>query len=359
MRIRHGDRLTLAAVVGLLLGAGACLDEATRCEDGTLCPSGNVCHLGTCTDGELVDACLGIAADGPCQLGGVGMGACVDGVCLVPVCGNGRLDDGEICDDGNLASGDGCRGDCRSDEVCGNGTLDPAEQCDLGDSNADTPDARCRTDCALARCGDGVIDPDAGEACDAGDNNSAAPDAACRPNCQPQRCADGVVDPGAGEVCDDGNLSPGDGCGYDCRSDETCGNGSVDFAIGERCDDGGLADHDGCSDTCDLQDGVWQRRPGAMAARYLASMVTDPARGGLFMYGGAEYSPAVGLIPKNETRAFQQTRWRLLRTTNGPSHRYGAALAYDAARREVVLLGGHRWLGHARGYLDLEWRDLA
>jgi cysteine-rich repeat protein len=32
--------------------------------------------------------------------------------CSVPRCGDGRLDGGEICDDGNTAAGDGCRGDC-------------------------------------------------------------------------------------------------------------------------------------------------------------------------------------------------------------------------------------------------------
>ncbi len=32
--------------------------------------------------------------------------------CSVPRCGDGRLDGGEVCDDGNTASGDGCRDDC-------------------------------------------------------------------------------------------------------------------------------------------------------------------------------------------------------------------------------------------------------
>jgi cysteine-rich repeat protein len=32
--------------------------------------------------------------------------------CSLPTCGDGLLDAGEACDDGNLVSGDGCRGDC-------------------------------------------------------------------------------------------------------------------------------------------------------------------------------------------------------------------------------------------------------
>ena len=32
--------------------------------------------------------------------------------CTVPRCGDGRLDGGEVCDDGNVSSGDGCAADC-------------------------------------------------------------------------------------------------------------------------------------------------------------------------------------------------------------------------------------------------------
>lgn len=34
--------------------------------------------------------------------------------CTAPRCGDGRLDGGEVCDDGNTVSGDGCAGDCAS-----------------------------------------------------------------------------------------------------------------------------------------------------------------------------------------------------------------------------------------------------
>jgi len=34
--------------------------------------------------------------------------------CSVPRCGDGRLDGGEVCDDNNTSSGDGCRADCRA-----------------------------------------------------------------------------------------------------------------------------------------------------------------------------------------------------------------------------------------------------
>ena len=41
-------------------------------------------------------------------------------------------------------------------------------------------------------------------------------------------CGKGIVDSQLKEVCDDGNAVVGDGCSYECRSDETCGNGYVD-----------------------------------------------------------------------------------------------------------------------------------
>jgi cysteine-rich repeat protein len=34
--------------------------------------------------------------------------------CTAPRCGDGRLDGGEVCDDSNTVSGDGCAGDCKS-----------------------------------------------------------------------------------------------------------------------------------------------------------------------------------------------------------------------------------------------------
>jgi len=34
--------------------------------------------------------------------------------CTVPTCGDGILDAGEVCDDGNNVSGDGCAADCKS-----------------------------------------------------------------------------------------------------------------------------------------------------------------------------------------------------------------------------------------------------
>lgn len=59
-------------------------------------------------------------------------------------------------------------------------------------------------------------------------------------------CGDGTIE--AGEECDDGNLASGDGCSSNCTTENLCGNGVVDTM--EECDDGNVASGDGCSANC-------------------------------------------------------------------------------------------------------------
>ncbi len=128
-------------------------------------------------------------------------------------CGDGIVDAGEDCDDGNTDDTDGCRNDCTVSS-CGDGIVDPGEDCD--DGNSDDTDA-CRNDCTSPVCGDGIVD--AGEDCD--DGNSDDTDA-CRNDCTAPFCGDGILD--AGEECDDGNLVDGDGCSANCDVEVTdCG----------------------------------------------------------------------------------------------------------------------------------------
>lgn len=96
-----------------------------------------------------------------------------------PFCGNGILEEGEGCDDGNTTSGDGCARNCQPEEppACGNAVLEPGEECDDG-NNAD---------------GDG-----------------------CTAACTLEFCGDGVVNNGGLEECDDGNSADGDGCDAAC-----------------------------------------------------------------------------------------------------------------------------------------------
>jgi len=63
---------------------------------------------------------------------------------VAPYCGDGTVDSGEACDDGNNVDGDGCSANCTVEAYCGDGTLDPGEQCDDGNStNGDGCSALC------------------------------------------------------------------------------------------------------------------------------------------------------------------------------------------------------------------------
>ncbi len=129
-------------------------------------------------------------------------------------------------------------------EICGDGVLGGDEACDAGKANADAPDAPCRLDCTLPRCGDGIVDGDAGEACD--------DDVGCRTDCR--ACGDGVVQLEF-EACDDGIdvlLGNRDGgpCTASCAA-ARCGDGHVQIDI-EGCDDGDTVDDNACTNACAL-----------------------------------------------------------------------------------------------------------
>jgi len=249
------------------------------CDDGNL-DSGDGCSyyclLESCGNGvlelfELCDDGNNAAGDG-----------CSANCRSEEICGDGVVDQaaGEACDDGNLAAGDGCSASCQI-ESCGNGVVDDGELCDVA---ALRQDAVCRPDCfwsdtcfydeltdfwqancagepwlepasgcaptcvSTGACGNGRVDLFRGEQCD--DGNTSAGDG-CSPDCQQENCGNAELDPG--EICDDGNLTSGDGCARTCVSDESCGNGVPDTAVGEACDDGNVVGGDGCSATCALE----------------------------------------------------------------------------------------------------------
>ena len=131
---------------------------------------------------------------------------------------------------------------CSPEECpCGNGTLDAGESCD--DGNSDDEDG-CSAGC----------DTEAGWDC-----GGFAPDVICEP----------IPDDGTvvgDEDCDDGNVDPNDGCyggvvedGWVCDEAEpsecvvdtpqsVCGNGALEDS--ETCDDGNGDGGDGCSADC-------------------------------------------------------------------------------------------------------------
>jgi cysteine-rich repeat protein len=170
-------------------------------------------------------------------------------------CGNGVLEPGERCDDGNTLDGDGCDRNCRP-TGCSNGIVTAGEACD--DGNATNGDG-CDRNCRPTGCGNGIVT--AGEVCD--DGNATNGDG-CDANCTISACGNGAVAPGEG--CDDGNDVDGDGCDSNCRP-TGCGNGIV--TAPEECDDGNAIDTDDCRNNCRVAacgDGV--AATGATGARY-------------------------------------------------------------------------------------------
>ncbi len=179
--------------------------------------------------------------------------------CTVAGCGDGirrtDLADGdegfEQCDQGEANSDDepnACRMNCQSPS-CGDGTMDEGEGCD--DGNEIDTDA-CRNDCTSAFCGDGILrtdlaDGDEGfEQCDQGEANSDDESNVCRMNCQSPSCGDGTMD--EGEACDDGNQIQTDDCLSNCVV-ASCGDDVVRAGV-EACDDGNRVDQDACRNTC-------------------------------------------------------------------------------------------------------------
>jgi MYXO-CTERM domain-containing protein len=150
------------------------------------------------------------------------------------LCGNGRLDGKEACDEGESNDdriADRCRTSCKRPS-CGDGVADTSEACDNGSQNSDATPGACRTTCVTAHCGDGVFDP--GESCDQGATNGGTAKGACRLDCTMIGCGDGVLDPG--EACDHGKANSdtvADACRTSCRA-PTCGDRVVD--TGEACD---------------------------------------------------------------------------------------------------------------------------
>jgi cysteine-rich repeat protein len=98
-------------------------------------------------------------------------GCCVLADCSVepeppdprPVCGDGRVEGGEVCDDGEFNAHYGfCGGRCDGPHLlCGDGRVDLPETCDDGNSE---PDDGCEPDCKRTGEGAASADDDAGRA---------------------------------------------------------------------------------------------------------------------------------------------------------------------------------------------------
>jgi fibro-slime domain-containing protein len=245
-------------------------------------------------------------------------GHCYAVVDAGPYCGDliVQTDLGEVCDDGDKLSGNGCSANCKLVESyftcppqggkctstirCGNSTREPGEECDDGDADSGdgcsstcklepgyrcpTPGAACET---LTTCGDGKLGPN--EQCDLGSAVNGT-GVGCEKNCaltpgwtckghtckRVETCGDGQVT--ASEQCDEGSSPSSTGCcvnckvtgsyctcpstGGACTDGSRCGNGALEKS--ELCDDGNTTSGDGCSSTCQVESGYQCRMAGKL-----------------------------------------------------------------------------------------------
>ncbi len=91
-----------------MLGPLGCIrDNLVSC-GANLCPASEVCVAGdVCASQDQITACMGLADGTPCTPTTSAPGTCQDGVC-VQFCGDGVVEAGEQCDDGNTNPADGC-----------------------------------------------------------------------------------------------------------------------------------------------------------------------------------------------------------------------------------------------------------
>lgn len=244
----------------------ACRENPDQCyvagDAGPACGDGVVDDGEECDDGNSLpgDGCNGACKVEPFY-------DCGDGTkCVFTiVCGDGVVDRGEVCDDGNTKDGDGCSADCTQQDAsyvcipgqacqrlyeCGDGRVNGSDECDDGNTkDGDGCDSKCKLE-------DGFRCPSPGNPC------------VERPVCGNKKRE-------TGEQCDDGNTSRGDGCTETCRLEKDwecndqgecrytpeCGDGKV--SGNEVCDDGNTVSGDGCSDECTVIDeGYVCERPG-------------------------------------------------------------------------------------------------
>ena len=117
-RVCNTSDCTCYAVPPLPNCGDGTLQQGEQCESGSInyCTKGRTCNTDLCTCVPPTSLCT---SDNDCGEDVCKNSKCVEPVrtlvAAAPLCGNGIVDNGEQCDDGNLRSGDGCNRACLED----------------------------------------------------------------------------------------------------------------------------------------------------------------------------------------------------------------------------------------------------
>ena len=174
-------------------------------------------------------------------------------------CGNGAVDGGEACDDGNVDACDGCSPTCTVEipNVCGDGILNDlcGEQCDDGDQqNGDGCNDACKIellDDAHRRCQEGIARAGAGFAASVLKADAGMP--------RPHQCGP-----------PDDRLRAVPVRAADAASTITRAESKIRQKIAAKCDDGVVAGLSLCAPTVDGLVGT--APPGCLLAEHRAAV---------------------------------------------------------------------------------------
>ena len=322
---------------------------------------------------------LGCETNADCLAGS----SCINGACVDPSkCGDGIVQIGEVCDDGDANSDDWslephCNASCSGNAPhCGDGDITDSETCDAGANNTASYTAvpGCNTACTgpNPHCGDGTIQ--GAEICDnGGDNsNSYSIEPGCNLTCSGSNphCGDNVIN--GNEVCDDGqansdSYSFAEHCNGSCTANYSggyCGDGNINAPF-ETCDDGNDATNDSCPSgpdgpcqTASCGDGFLFEAGGEQCEPGLSEPLSCAEVDDAELEGFAQC--ASGICRFNTTQCFNSPPgWVRIEagiftmgSPEGEPGRIGAA----EWQREVTLLHDFIILEHE--VTQSEWRDL-
>jgi cysteine-rich repeat protein len=321
----------------LLLVATACVrSDSTVCAGGQVCAGDQICVRAT----DTVTVCADPGQRAPCAGAGVpdgdpcddGLGRCYDGTCLPVTCGDRLVDPvAEQCDDGNNIPGDDCSADCRSNETCGNGVVDPIELEVCDDGNLVGHDG----------CSDGCT-PESPRWQEI-EIGSPRPDRSLGMAYLPSRGRVVVLVDDAAER----STWEWNGTGWRRIATTVAPANRQEFAaVADPARDvfvvigGSSGGSASLPDLWELDNDRWSLVTSTQMNRTAAAATYDPRRGRVLVFGGRDDFSLVTIVHDDLLEWDGTTATPVAQSSPWPGGRWGAAMAYDPRRDEVVLYGG-------------------